>query len=88
MKKNRYTEQQIISFLKEADAGVNVEELCRQHGIGHSTFYKWKAKYSGLEVSELKRLKALEAENQRLKAMYAKVSLEKEILQEALDGKL
>lgn len=65
-----------------------MDELCRKHQIGHSTYYKWKSKYGGLEISELQRLKQLEEENRRLKVMYAKTCLEKEILQEALEGKL
>jgi len=67
MKRKRYSEQQIFRFLKEAEAGVPVTELCRQHGFSQSAFYKWKAKYSGMDVAALKRLKELETENRRLK---------------------
>ena len=67
MKRKRYSEQQIFRFLKEAEAGVPVTELCRQHGFSKSAFYKWKAKYSGMDVAALKRLKELETENRRLK---------------------
>jgi len=88
MKKSHYSQAQIVSILKEGEAGVPVDELCRKYGIGHSTYYKWKSKYGGLEISELQRLKQLEEENRRLKAMYARACLEKDILQEALEGKL
>ena len=75
----RMTESQIVSILKEADAGVPVKELCRQHGISSSTFYKWKAKYGGMEASDVKRLKELEEENRRLKQMYAELSLKSQL---------
>jgi putative transposase len=88
MKKSHYSQTQIVSILKEGEVGIPVDELCRKYGIGHSTYYKWKSKYGGLEISELRRLKQLEEENRRLKTMYAKACLEKEILQEALEGKL
>ena len=85
MKRSRYSETQIINILKEAESGIPVEELCRKHGFSQSAFYKWKAKYSGMDVSSLARLRALEEENQRLKKMYADLSLEhlglKEIIQ-------
>ncbi len=87
MKKSRFSENKIITILKAAEAGVPVADLCRQHGIGKSTFYKWKSKYGGLEASQLKRLRELEAENLRLKAMYAELSLEKRVLKEALEKK-
>lgn len=88
MKKSHYSQAQIVSVLKEGEAGIPIDELCRKHGIAPSTYYKWKSKYGGLEVSELQRLKQLEEENRRLKTMYAKACLEKDILQEALEGKL
>jgi len=88
MKKSRFSETQIVNILKEAEAGVAVEELSRQHGFGKSTFYKWKAKYGGLEVSALKRLKELEAENQKLKEMYADLSLEHKVLKDIVEKKL
>jgi len=88
MKRTTYTESQIVSILKEAEAGVSVEDLMRQHGFSRASYYKWKAKYSGMSVSELKRLKELEAENRRLKQMYANLSLEHEALKEIIEKKL
>jgi putative transposase len=88
MRKSRYSEAQIIKILKEAEAGVPIEELCRQHGIARSTYYNWKSKYGGMEVSQLKRLKELEEENRRLKRMYADLSLEHEILKDIIEKKL
>ncbi len=76
MKKSRFTETQIVSMLKEADAGMKVEDLCRKHGISSATYYNWKKKYGGMEAAEIKRLKELEDENARLKRMYADQSLE------------
>ena len=86
MSKKR-TEAQIVAILKESEAGIPITELCRQYGIANSTFYKWRAKYGGLEVSEVHRLKALEEENRRLKQMYADLSL-KSMLQEEIIKKL
>ena len=80
----RMTESQIVSILKEADAGVPVKELCRQHGIASSTFYKWKVKYGGMEASDVKRLKELEEENRRLKQMYAELSLKSQLQAEII----
>lgn len=88
MKKSKFTESQIVKILKEAEAGVSVEDLMRQHGFSRATFYKWKAKYSGMSVSELKRLKELEEENRRLKQMYADLSLEHEVLKDIIEKKL
>jgi len=88
MKRSKFTESQIVKILKEAEAGVSVEALMRQHGFSRATFYKWKAKYSGMDVSELKRLKALEEENRRLKQMYADLSLEHEVLKDIVEKKL
>lgn len=76
MKKSRFTETQIVSILKQADAGVPVKDICRQAGISVPTYYKWKSKYGGLEASELRRVKDLEAENARLKRMYAELALD------------
>src|SRR3546814_9670369 len=76
MKKSRFTETQIISILKQADAGVSVKDICRQAGISVPTYYKWKSKYGGLEASELRRVKDLEAENAKLKRMYAELRTE------------
>ncbi len=88
MKKSKFSESQIVNILKEAEAGVALEELIRQHGFSKATFYKWKAKYSGMSVSELKRLKELEEENRRLKLMYANLSLEHEVLKDIIEKKL
>ena len=78
MKKSRFTETQIVSILKEVEAGLKVEQVCRNHGISSATYYNWKPKYGGMEASDVKRLKALEEENSRLKKMYANLSLEHE----------
>ena len=80
MKKSRYTEEQIIAILKQHEAGVKTAELCREHGISDATFYNWKAKYGGLDVSEAQRLRQMEDENRRLKALVADLSLDKEAL--------
>ena len=88
MKKTRFSETQIVNILKEVEAGIAVEELSRKHGFSKSTFYKWKAKYSGMDASALKRLKELEEENQRLKRMYADLSLEHQALKDIVQKKL
>jgi putative transposase len=88
MKKSRFSESQIINILKEAEAGVALEDLIRQHGFSKASFYKWKGKYSGMSVSELKRLKELEEENRRLKQMYANLSLEHAALKDIIEKKL
>ncbi len=88
MKRSRFSETQIVAILKEADGGVTVQELCRQHGISNATYYKWKSKYGGLDASDLKRLRELEAENSRLKRMYADLSLENESLKDLISKKL
>ena len=88
MKKSKFSETQIVSILKQADAGMPVKDLCRQAGISTATYYQWKSKYGGLGASELKRIKELEAENAELKRMYADVSLERDAMQKALLKKL
>jgi len=88
MKKSKFSEQQIISLLKEAEAGVRVSDLCRTHGVSQSAFYRWKAQYGGLDVSALSRLRALEEENRRLKQMYADLSLEHRVLKDVVEKKL
>ena len=87
MKKKRYTEEQIIGFLREADAGVPVKELCRKHGFSEASYYLWRSKFGGMEVSDAKRLKALKAENARLKKLLAESMLENEVTREALRKK-
>lgn len=88
MKRSKYTEQQIVKILNEAEAGVSVTELSRQYGFSQSAFYKWKAKYGGMDVSALKRLKELEDENSKLKQMYAELSLEHKVLKDVVEKKL
>ena len=87
MKKSRYTDSQIMAILKQAESGVPVAQLCREHGMSSATFYNWRAKYGGMDVSMMKRLKELEEENRRLKKMYAEERLKAEIVQEALEKK-
>lgn len=87
LKKSRFTESQIVAVLKEGEAGLAVAELCRKHGISSATYYNWKSKYSGVEVSELQRLRELEAENARLKRMYADLALENAAIKDVLSRK-
>ena len=82
MKRSRYTEEQIIGILKEQEAGTPVAELCRKHGMSDATFYTWKSKYGGLEVSEVKRLRALETENAKLKRLLADAMLDNAALKD------
>jgi putative transposase len=88
MKKSKFSESQIVNILKEAEAGVALDELSRQHGFSRASFYKWKAKYSGMSVADLKRLKELEEENRRLKHMYAELSLDYRVLKDIVEKKL
>ena len=88
MRKRKFTESQIINILKEGERGVAVTDICRNHGIGSSTYYTWKSRYGGMSVSELKRLKGLEDENRKLKTMYADLSLKHGILQDIIEKKL
>jgi putative transposase len=87
MKKSRYSDSQIMAILKQADAGTPVPELCREHGMSSAAFYKWRAKYGGMDASLMSRLKELEAENRQLKKMYAEERLKAEIVKEALEKK-
>lgn len=87
MRKSRYSEEQIIGILREREAGASVTDLSRRHGVSEQTIYRWKQKYGGLEVSELKRLKALEAENARLKKLVADQALDNQMLKELLGKK-
>lgn len=88
MKKSRYSETQIVKVLKEVETGKLVKDVCREYGISDATYYNWKAKYGGMEASDVKRLKELETENQRLKQMYADLSLEHRILKDIIEKKL
>jgi putative transposase len=85
--KKRFTEEQIIGFLREADRGVAVKELCRKHGFSEASYYLWRSKFGGMDVSDAKRLKSLEAENARLKKLLAETMLENEVTKEALRKK-
>ncbi len=87
MKRKKYSESQIVRILQEAEAGVPVTELSRKYGFSQSAFYRWRAKYGGMDVAAVQRLKALEEENRRLKQMYANLSLEHEILKDLLEKK-
>ena len=88
MKRTRFSESQIVGILKQADAGIKVKDLCREHGISEATYYNWKAKYGGLEASDLKRLKETESELAKLKRMYADLALENRALKDLLEKKL
>ena len=87
MKRSRFTEEQIIGILREQEAGVATAEVCRRHGVSSATFYKWKAKFGGMEVSEARRLKALEDENTKLKRLLAEAELDKAALKDLLSKK-
>ena len=87
MKKSRYTDNQIIVILKQNETGTRVDDLCREHGMSSATFYKWRSKYGGMDASLIKRMKELEAENTRLKRMYAEEKLKVEIAREAIEKK-
>ena len=87
MRKSRYTDSQIMAILKQAEAGTPVPALCREHGMSSALFYKWRSKFGGMDASMLKRLKELEAENARLKKMYADVQLQNEVIKEAIEKK-
>ena len=87
MRRKRFTEEQIIGILKEAEAGAKSADLCRRHGISEQTFYRWKAKYAGLEVNDARRLRALEHENTRLKRLVADLTLDNQALKELVGKK-
>lgn len=87
MKKSRFIEEQIIGVLKEADAGMKVADLCRKHGISNATFYNWRSRYGGMDVSEARRLRQLEEENQRLKRLVADQALDIQVLKDVLGKK-
>ena len=88
MKSSRFTETQIISILKETEAGMLVKDVCRKNGISDATYYKWKSKYGGMAASDLKRMKEMEAELSRLKRMYADMALENHALKDLIEKKL
>lgn len=87
MKKSKFSESQIVAILKQTERGVKVADICREHGISNATYYQWKSKYGGMEASDLKRMKDIEAENARLKKMYAELALENAAKKD-LQGKL
>ena len=84
MKTGRYSDAQIMGILKQAESGVPISKLCREHGMSNASFYKWRAKYGGMDVSMMSQLKVMEAENRRLKRMYAEMSMQNDLLKEAL----
>jgi putative transposase len=86
MGKSRFTEAQIVGIIKESDAGANTSQLCRKHGISSATFYKWKSKFGGMEVSDVAKMKALEDENRRLKRIVANMALENDALKIIAEG--
>lgn len=85
MKKSRFNEKKILCILKESEAGMTVAEICRKYGISNGTFYNWKSKYAGMSGSEIRRMRQLEEENNKLKKMYAELSLENNILKELIE---
>ncbi len=87
MKMTRYSEPQILSILRQAEGGVPVAELCREHGMSNASFYKWRAKYGGMDASMVSQMKSMEEENRRLKRMYADLSMQADLLKEALGKK-
>lgn len=88
MKKSRFSPTQIVGILRELDTGTSADDLCRKHGISKATLYAWRRRYSGMEIADLKRLKELEAENAKLKRMYAELALDHELAKEIIAKKL
>jgi putative transposase len=88
MRKSKFTETQIVAILKSADAGKKVQDICREHGISDATYYKWKSKYGGMEASDLKRTKELEAELAQYKRMYAELARENDAMRALIEKKL
>jgi putative transposase len=87
MKKTRFTETQIVSILKKQESGMKVADICREHGISDATFFNWKSKYGGMQISDVKKMKDIEAENSRLKRMYAELSIVNDALKELIEKK-
>jgi putative transposase len=87
MKQSKYSEPQILAILRQAEGGVPVAELCREHGMSNASFYKWRAKYGGMDASMISQMKSIEDENRRLKRMFAELSMQNELLKEALGKK-
>lgn len=88
MRKSRFTEHQIVRILKSVESGRTVKDVCREHGVSNATYYKWKSKYGGMEASDIERMKDLEAENRKLKQMFADLSLENMALKDIIEKKL
>ena len=88
MRKSKFSDSQIMAMIKQNEAGVSVPDLCREHGMSSAQFYKWRAKFGGMDASMIKRLKELEDENKRLKKMYAEELIKADIRQEIIEGKL
>ncbi len=87
MKQSKYSEPQILGILRQAEGGVPVAQLCREHGMSNASFYKWRAKYGGMDASMISQMKTVEDENRRLKKMFAELSMQNELLKEALGKK-
>ena len=87
MKKSRFSDAQVMGILRQADGGMAVPELCREHGISSATFYKWRSKYGGMDASMMAEMKGVQEENRRLKKMFAELSMQNELLKEALGKK-